>query len=153
MMQLLICVVLLSQPAPGSPPEPVQKYLARCQEAMAADVALPLPPQKDDLGIFLPTPAGDARRGRSMDVLEIVDEDEAIVRAWYLPDSAIGEEPTFVDLWLQKIDTNRLSVDKPAHFPQVFRAIGNKLFDTTCGKRSLPLLEPIDLRPFRAGRE
>lgn len=153
MMQLLIGTVLFSQPAPGSPPEPIQKYLARCQAAQAADVALPLPPQKDDLGIFPPAQAGDARRGRSLDVLEIVDEDEAIVRAWYLPDSAIGEEPTFVDLWVQKIDTGDLNAGMAARIPQVFRVIGNKLFDTTCGKRSLPLLEPIDLKPYRSGRE
>jgi hypothetical protein len=149
MMHLLACVVILSQPAADAPPGPVRKYLARCAEAKAADLALPLPPQKDDLGIFPPAKPGDGRRGKSVDVLEIVDEDEAIVRAWYLPAAAIGEEPTFVDLWLQKIDTSDLAAGNAARFPQVFHAIGNELFDTTCGKRSLPLLEPIDLKPYR----
>ena len=157
MMQVLVCAVilaagcaaLLSQPAADAP-DYVQKYLARCAEAKAADVALPLPPQKDDLGIFLPAKPGDARREKSVDVLEIVDDDEAIVRAWYLPDAAIGEEPTFVDLWLQGIDTRDLAAGMAADFPQVFHAVGNKLFDTTCGKRSLPLLEPIDLQAYRA---
>ena len=53
-------------------------------------------------------------------MLEIVDDDEAIVRAWYWPAAAIGEEPTFVDLWLQKIDTRDLAAGRAASFPQVF---------------------------------
>ena len=153
MMQLLTCVALLSHSAADAPPEHVKKYLARCAAAKAAEVALPLPPQKDDLGVFRPVKAGDARRDKSIDVLEIVDDDEAVVRAWYVPDPAIGADPTFVDLWLQGIDTSDLAPGAAARFPQVFHVIGNKLFDTTCGKRSLPLLEPIDLAPYRAGRE
>lgn len=149
MMQFLTAIAILSQGVADAPPEPVRKYLARCAEAKAADVALPLPPQKDDLGIFSPAQAGDGRRGKSVDVLEIVDDDEAIIRAWYQPGAAIGDEPTFVDLWLQKIDTSGLTAGNAARFPQVFHVIGSKLFDTTCGKRSLPLLEPIDLKPYR----
>jgi hypothetical protein len=148
MMQLLTCVALLSLAA-DEPPDHVKKYLARCAEAKAAEVALPLPPKKDDLGIFPPAKAGDARREKSVDVLEVVDDDEAIVRAWYLPAAEIGHEPTFVDLWLQGIDTSDLAAEMPARFSQVFHAVGNKLFDTTCGKRSVPLLEPIDLKPYR----
>ena len=148
MIQILACIALLS-PAADEAPDHVKKYLARCAEAKAIDVPLPLPPQKDDLGIFPPANAGNARRGKSVDVLEIVDDDEAIVRAWYLPDPAIGPEPTFVDLWLQGIDTSDLAAGMAARFPQVFHAIGSKLFDTTCGKRSLPLLAPIDLKPYR----
>jgi hypothetical protein len=148
MIHLLTCMALWSQPAPDVP-VPVKKYLARCAAAQAADVPLPLPPQKDELGIFPPAKSGDARRGKSLDVLEVVDDDEAIVRAWYLPGAAMGDEPTFVDLWFQKIDTGDLTAGKPASFPQVFQVIGNKVFDTTCGKRSLPLLEPIDIKAFR----
>lgn len=149
MTQIFVCIALLAQLKGDVPPEPVRKYLARCAEAKAADIALPLPPQKDDLGVFPPAKDGDARRGKSVDVLEIVDVDEAIVRAWYLPDAATGDDPTFVDLWLQKIDTSRLTAGRSAQFPHVFHVIGSKLFDTTCGKRSLPLLEPIDLKPYR----
>ena len=150
MIQLLTCVAFLSLAA-DEPPEPVRKYLAQCAKAKAGDLPLPLPPQKDDLGIFPPGKAGDGRRGKSIDVLEIVDEDEAIVRAWFA-DAAIGDEPTFVDLGLQGIETGSLTAGAAAKFPQVFQVLGNKLFDTTCGKRSLPLLEPIDLKPYREGR-
>jgi hypothetical protein len=30
----------------------------------------------------------------------------------------------------------------PASLPQVFEVTGNQLIDTTCGKRSFPLLQP-----------
>jgi hypothetical protein len=147
MIEMLACVLLLAPPA-ADVPEPVRKYLARCAEAKAADVPLPLPPQKGDLGIFEPAKGG-ARRGNSVIVLEIVDDDEAIVRAWYA-DAAIGAEPTFADLWLQGVNTAGLAAGEEAKLPHVFQAIGSKVFDTTCGKRSLPLLTPIDLTPYRA---
>jgi predicted GH43/DUF377 family glycosyl hydrolase len=105
---------------------------------------LRLPPQKGDVGVLAPA---DPRIGRAVDVLEVVDEHNAIVRAWYLPadvannDKASAEDATFVDLWVQGIDTGELSESSPS-LPQVFAVIGNKLFGTDCGGRSLPLLEP-----------
>ena len=81
-----------------------------------------------------------SRPGQSVLVLEIVDEDDAVVRAWYVP--AGDDEPTFVDLWIRGIDTSKLVKDSPARLPEVFEVTGNELFDTTCGKRSLPRLEP-----------
>jgi hypothetical protein len=109
---------------------------------------LPLPPTNGDVGLLV----SDERLGRSIDVLEVIDEDEAIVRAWYRPVLAPGDPPanedaTFVDLWVEGIDTVNLAQNSPAHLPQVFRAAGNRVFDTTCGKRSLPLLAPLDLHP------
>jgi predicted GH43/DUF377 family glycosyl hydrolase len=97
---------------------------------------LRLPPEKGDEG----TLATDASLGRTLEVLEIVDEDDAVVRAYY---SAAGD-PTFVDLWIHGIETRRLTEQKPATLTNTFRATGNQLIDTTCGKRSFPLLEPID---------
>jgi hypothetical protein len=51
---------------------------------------------------------------------------------------------TFIDLWVSGIDTSKLTVGASAHLRHIFHVTGNKLFDTTCGKRSLPLLESID---------
>jgi predicted GH43/DUF377 family glycosyl hydrolase len=102
---------------------------------------LRLPPQNGDTGIFLPPNPADARGGRSVDVLEVVDEKNAIVRAWY--SASPTEDPTYVDLWITGINTNSLTAGAPADLPQVFRVNGSKLFDTTCGRRSLPLLEPL----------
>lgn len=108
--------------------------------------ALPLPPSRGDVGI-LDDAAIDARSGRSVIVLDVVDEDDAIVRAWYLPAAPAGaaapeREPTFVDLWIHGIDTSTLAEKSPARLRHLFQVTGNQLFDTTCGKRSLPLLEP-----------
>ncbi|HZL89380.1 MAG TPA: hypothetical protein VFB96_13525 [Pirellulaceae bacterium] len=129
--------------------------LRRLTESPAALLPLPLPPQKGAMGIFQPASAQDGRGGKSVDVLEIVDEDEAIVRAWYVPPASAGhaasEEPTFVDLWIQGIDTAGLTARSPVTLPQVFHVTGSKLFDTTCGKRSLPLLVPVEIERYRAG--
>ena len=138
-------------------PAHVQKYLDRSAalQRSAGDPArlapLPLPPSKDDVGVFIP--AGP-RLNKSVDVLEVVDDDEAIVRAWYFPPgtdapSATEEDATYVDLWLTGIDASRLTANMPAELKQVFHVTGNKLFQTTCGGRSLPLLTPIDIEPYR----
>ena len=100
---------------------------------------LPLPPAKGDKGT-LDASAVPSRPGQSVIVLDVVDDDDAVVRAWHTP--AGEDEPTFVDLWLRGIDTSKLAEDAPAVLPQVFEVTGSELFDTTCGKRSLPLLEP-----------
>jgi len=101
--------------------------------------ALRLPPERGDAG----TLTADASLGRSVDVLEVIDEDDAIIRAWYraAEQNAAGEG-TFVDVWLHGIDTKRLTAGMPAALTQTFQFTGNQLIDTTCGKRSFPLLEP-----------
>jgi hypothetical protein len=104
----------------------------------AAQAPLRLPPRKGDVGTFLPARAGDARGGRSVDVLEIVDDDNAIVRAWYVE----AEEAAFVDLWLQGVDTGNMQAGSPLVLEGVFEATGSKSFDTTCGGRSLPVVAP-----------
>jgi hypothetical protein len=96
--------------------------------------ALRLPPEKGDIGTLAANPA----LGRSLEVLEVVDDDDAIVRAYYMA----GGEPTFIDLWLHGVETKGLAEQRPAKLSQVLRATGNQLIDTTCGKRSFPLLEP-----------
>jgi hypothetical protein len=84
-----------------------------------------------------------------------VDADEAIVRVWHpLADAPrdrlpTADELTFVDLWLAGIDTSGLAAGEAAKLPQVFHVTGNRQFDTTCGKRNLPLLVPIDVEPYR----
>ncbi|MBI2827263.1 MAG: hypothetical protein HYX69_21535 [Planctomycetia bacterium] len=117
---------------------------------------LPLPPRKGDIGVFAPANPADDRRGKSLDVLEVIDEHNAVVRAWYAADAvadkrAVGGEPTFVDVWIHGIDTRGLVAGSPARLPHVFRVTGNKQFDTTCGGRSMPALEPVDVE--RAAHE
>jgi hypothetical protein len=102
---------------------------------------LPLPPANGDKGT-LDASAVPSRPGQSVIVLDIVDEDDAVVRAWYV--LAGEDEATFVDLWIRGIDTSKLAEGEPARLPQVFEVTGNELFDTTCGKRSLPRLEPAN---------
>jgi hypothetical protein len=129
-----------------------REELKRLREQPAPLVQLPLPTAKDAVGVFAPI---DPRLGKSIEVLEIVDEDDVIVRAWYwtttpLPENATAaENATFVDLWIHGVDTSRMAVNSPAQLAQVFHVSGTKLFDTTCGKRSLPLLEPIDLAAYK----
>jgi hypothetical protein len=89
--------------------------------------SLKLPPEKGDVGLL-----------GSIDVLEVIDEDDAIVRAWY----ASGTEKTFIDIWLHGIKTSDLTEQKETRLTDVFEVMGNQLIDTTCGKRSFPLLEP-----------
>lgn len=161
MLYILLCALCLSQPVEHSePPAHVRQYIERCERARATHLPLPLPPKKQDVGIFEPPSATDARRGRSIDVLEVVDEDNAIMRAWYAPRAkpkghpTREEDPTFVDLWIHGIDTSALAAGAPANLRQVFEVTGNKSFGTTCGSRSLPLLEPIDIERYqRRGQE
>ncbi len=107
---------------------------------------LPLPPKKGDKGV-LPSPLGGEGSGvrGSVTVLEVVGKQDAILRAWHSAvDGAAAADLTFVDLWVHGIDTSKLSAGSPVHLPQVFHVTGNRVFDTTCGKRSLPLLEPVE---------
>jgi hypothetical protein len=98
---------------------------------------LRLPPQKDDVGLLV----AEASTGRSVDVLEVIDDANVLVRAWYRDEAAAGEA-TFVDLWIQGIDAKQLAAGQSLKSPRAFRVTGNQLIDTTCGKRSFPLLEP-----------
>jgi predicted GH43/DUF377 family glycosyl hydrolase len=95
---------------------------------------LRLPPENGDTGVL----AADSALGRSIEVIELIDEDDAIVRAYYMADG----DSTFLDLWIHGLDTRELAGPKPARLGQVLRMTGNQLIDTTCGKRSFPLLEP-----------
>jgi hypothetical protein len=139
--------------ADDAPPH-IRKYLARCQDAGVKSVGLPLPPSRDDMGT-LDSEKPAVRKGRGVLVLEVVDRDEAIVRAWYTASDAPQDRPlgeddlTFVDLWLEGIDTSALKAGMPAKLEQIYHVVGNREFDTTCGKRSLPLLTPIDAEPSR----
>jgi hypothetical protein len=73
-------------------------------------------------------------------VLEVIDADEAIVRAWYL--SADGES-RFADLWIQGPGTSGMTAGQPITLPGTFRVTGNQSFSTTCGGRSVPRLERV----------
>ena len=98
---------------------------------------LRLPPQKDDVG----TLAADASLGRSVDVLEVIDENNAIIRAWYR-DPAAGSEATFLDMWLRGIDTKSFAAGNEIKLSQTLQVTGNQSIDTTCGRRSFWLVEP-----------
>jgi len=110
---------------------------------------LHLPPQKGDVGLLV----ADASDGRSVEVLEIVDKDNVIVRAWYQPTGDAKEgDSTFVDLWIHGLSTSGLAESKPLVLTQPLRVSGNQLIDTTCGKRSFPLLEPAEGKPAADGK-
>ncbi|MBX9792431.1 MAG: hypothetical protein K2Y37_26315 [Pirellulales bacterium] len=120
---------------------------------------LPLPVSQDELGVLPAASFADPVKEQAVDVLEVVDEDDLIVRAWYpLPaqpsaptdQGAAPGERTFVDLWIRGVDTAELSAGNPATLPQVFAVTGNQSFDTDCGKRVLPRLEPIEVERFRS---
>jgi hypothetical protein len=82
-------------------------------------------------------------------VQEIVDGENAIIRAWFLPvalparERTDADDSTFAELWLKGIDTSALRPGAPATFNETFQVVGNKSFSTTCGSRSLPLLVPV----------
>jgi hypothetical protein len=59
-------------------------------------------------------------------------------------------ERTFVDLWIRGVDTSGLMVGNPATFAEVFTVSGDQAFDTDCGKRVLPRLEPIEVERYRS---
>jgi predicted GH43/DUF377 family glycosyl hydrolase len=106
---------------------------------------LPLPPREGDVGTFAPALAGDGRAGRSVDVLEVIDEDDAIIRAWYSVDGdkAGGRETGFVDLWLHGVDTTGATAGSSLELTGVFRVAGTRSLDTACGGRKLLLVTPL----------
>ena len=70
------------------------------------EALLRLPPEKGDEGKLV----ADASQHRTVEVLEVIDDQHAIVRAWYLPPSDDADaETTFVDLWIHGVDTKGLS--------------------------------------------
>ncbi len=116
----------------------------------APPAPLPLPPKKGDKGTLPSSPLrGGVARG-SAQVIEVVGKQDVIIRVWHpaAPTPGADRVPaadlTFGDLWIHGIDTSKLGAGSPVHLPHVLRVTGNKVFDTTCGKRSLPLLEPLD---------
>jgi hypothetical protein len=129
--------------------------LKQLQESPAELLPLTVPPAKGAIGVFTPATIGDGRGGRSVDVLEVVDEDDAILRVWYAPPpSSVDkdtppEDPTFVDLWVHGVDTSGMKANQPARLTPVFQMTGTKNFDTTCGGRSMILLEPVDIEKYR----
>lgn len=101
----------------------------------AAVALLRLPPQKDDVGLL----AEDVSAGRTVEVLEVTGDKDAIVRAWYRDEAAGGE--TFADLWMRGIETKGMAAGAVVRSKQTFRVSGNQLIDTTCGKRSFVVVE------------
>jgi predicted GH43/DUF377 family glycosyl hydrolase len=96
-----------------------------------ARVVMRLPPQKGDEGELI----SDDRVGRSLDVLEVIDEDNAIVRAWYRT-SDDSSDSTFTDIWIRGVRTKDFVLGMPIQLSGAFRVDGNQSIDTTCGKRS-----------------
>jgi hypothetical protein len=105
------------------------------------DNLLPMPPKQGDSGVIAGGP-GDAW----IDVLETVDDDDLIVRVWYVPaparpgDESTAEEVTFLDMWLHGLSAADLA--KPERRSRTFKVNGTKSFPTTCGGRSMLVLEP-----------
>ncbi len=104
--------------------------------ADAKNQLLRLPPQTGDEGLL----TADASAGRWVEALEVIDEDDAIVRAWYRPSGEASDE-TFVDFWLRGVDTKEFLIGNPVKLTRRFRAEGSQSIDTTCGKRSFVMVE------------
>lgn len=102
--------------------------------------ALSMPPKVGDAGVLAGGPGG-----AWVDVLETVDEDDLIVRVWYVPAAAqpgmetVGEEVTFLDMWMHGLSAGELAKD--ATRGRVFKVTGSKTFGTTCGGRTMLVLE------------
>jgi hypothetical protein len=109
---------------------------------MATASVLSLPPERGARGLLVT----DAGLGRTLEVLEIIDDQNAIVRAWYVPvtnaeAAAASKDATFVDVWLRGVDTKAFGDQAAIKLTQSFNVVGNELIDTTCGKRSFVVLE------------
>ncbi len=96
---------------------------------------LRLPPEKGDVGVL----SVQVSVGRSVEVLEVIDETNAIIRAWYR--DKLSDQVTFTDVWLRGVETNQFTAGQSVKLPQTFEVTGNQLIDTTCGKRSFVVLE------------
>jgi hypothetical protein len=105
---------------------------------------LPLPPREGDVGTFAPAAAGDGREGRAVDVLEVIDEDDAIIRAWYAVDGDhAGGGASFVDLWLHGVDTSGMTAGSAVELSGLFRVAGTRSIDTACGGRKFLCVSPL----------
>jgi hypothetical protein len=96
---------------------------------------LRLPFESGDVGVLV----ADVGAGRLVELLEVVDGTNAIVRASYR-DPATGDV-TFTDVWLRGVDTKQFTAGQALKLTQTFHVAGNQLIDTTCGKRSFVVLE------------
>jgi hypothetical protein len=105
---------------------------------------LRLPPREGDVGTFAGT--GGGRPARSLNVLEVIDADDAIIRAWYTLDGdrSDGHEASFVDLWLHGVDTTGMTSGSPLALPGVFQVAGTRAIDTACGGRKFLVVTPLD---------
>jgi hypothetical protein len=154
--QQVVKTLSAAKPVDSQKLQAAQAQLKQLQQSPAALSPLPIPPEKDGVGTFAPPTPGDGRGGRSVDVLEVVDVDDAILRVWYAPapsstdKDASPEDPAFLDLWVHGLNTADLKAGKPITLPQVFQVTGSKSFDTACGGRSMTLLEPVDVEAFRS---
>ena len=137
----------------------LRKWIEVLRIEPAPLVPLALPTKRDDVGVLPAASYADPAREHAVDVLEVVDGNDVIVRAWYtVPagDGAAAIEPdaerTFVDLWIRGVDTTGMAAGSPATLEQVFWVSGDQAFDTDCGKRILPKLEPLEVERFRSRR-
>jgi hypothetical protein len=110
------------------------------KDAPAGVSRLSLPPKKDDIGTLGTVPASAPASDGYLEALEIIDDDQMIVRAWYKP---ADEPPTFVDVWIRGASTDACKAGAAVELPGTYRATGNQSFGTTCGGRSVPLLELV----------
>ncbi len=132
-----------------------REELTRLKSQPAPPATLPMPPRKDDVGAFAILTV-EGRRGRYVDVREVIDSRNVIIRVWYVPavdgkPGAVAKDPVPLDLWAQGIDTSGMKDHSKAELSQVFVLVGNKTFPTDCGTRTLPMVEPIDVERFWGG--
>jgi hypothetical protein len=142
----------------------LRKWIELLRVEPAPLLPIPLPTKRDEVGCLPAASYADPSREHSVDVLEVVDGDDVIVRAWYtVPDGDRAQDAaaaanqtkaqrTFVDLWIRGVDTNGMMAGDPATLGQVFWVSGDQAFDTDCGKRILPKLEPLEVERFRSRR-
>lgn len=98
---------------------------------------LRMPPVKDDQGWLVNDPAS----GRSLDLLERIDDTNAIVRLWYIPAGGQTSDATFLDVWLRGVPIHATAGQAPLKLPQLVAVVGNQVINTTCGSRSFLVLE------------
>ncbi len=137
----------------------LRKWIEVLRVEPAPLLPIPLPTKRDEVGALPAASYADPAREQTVDVLEVVDNDDLIVRAWYAVPAGGGAtaiepdaERTFVDLWIRGVDTAGMMAGRPATLEQVFWVSGDQAFDTDCGKRILPKLEPLDVERFRSRR-
>jgi len=122
----------------------------RASPTVVNSTPLVLPPRKGEVGMLQSLAASPQHQGPAVDVLEVIDPQNAIVRAWYELDGDVSTDQTgdnrvtFVDVWVHGVDTHDWPAGGSVLLDQTFRAAGNHTFPTDCGGRSVPRLEAID---------